>query len=188
MRLPRPVKLEVRDRLWRKADALGWKGMTVIERAKQYAIWVEDPEVGSVLANYIDPRKVHSYIKDTLMKPYSRAAMSDSAVVLNAVGVGSDAVAQRYERPHGALIRDKGVVCWGKADDWKLVLLAVHERAFQRQEKPFAAVLLPPLTRFLMFEDRAVVEDASIRLGVEKLVWLDPHHRLNGVAVDAQLA
>jgi hypothetical protein len=181
VRLPQPIKLEVRDRLWRKADGLGWKGMTVIERAKQYGIWVEDPEVGAILANYIDPRKVHSYIKDTLMKPYSRAAMSDSAVVLNSVGVTADTVGEQYERPHGALIQGKGVVCWGKADDWKLVFLAVHERAFQRHEKPFAAVLLPPLTRFLMAEDRAVVEDARVRLGFERLVWLDPQHRLNGV-------
>ena len=79
----------------------------------------------------------------------------------------------------------RGIVCWGKADDWKLVLLAVHERAFQRREEPFAAVLLPTYTRFLMAADRAVVEDACLRLGIGTLAWLDPYDRLNGASAEA---
>lgn len=182
MRLPKAIKQQVQERLWRKAEAAGWEGMTVIERARQYAIWVEDPEIGTVLAHYIDPRKVHSYIKDTLMKPYSRASMSDVGSVLSVLGSSTNDIVEQFERPHGILLKGARVVCWGKADDWKLVVLAVHERAYVRKAQPYAAVLLPPMIRFFMPDERAVVHDASSKLGLEHLLWLDPLRRLNGMA------
>ena len=98
-----------------------------------------------------DALKVRTYLKDTL---------------------------DRYERPHGLLLSENRVVCWGKADDWKLVLTAAHERAFPLGVSPLATGLMPPLTRFITASARSVVEDAAAKLGICHLVWYDPFDRL----------
>jgi hypothetical protein len=176
--LPTPAKKEIQERLWARAEALDWESLTVIDRSKQYGLWVNDPEIGGVLAGYMDALKVKTYLKDTLMKPYARRNVSDPTRVLGALGVESAPVLNSYERPHGLLLSDNRVICWGKADDWKLVLMAAHERAFPLSKTPFATVLLPPLTRFITPAARSVVEAAARKLGVERLVWHDPFDRL----------
>lgn len=176
--LPPAVKRQVQERLWKKADALDWVSMTVIERTKQYGVWVSDPEIGGVLAGYLDARRVRTYMKDTLMKPYARARMSDAAHVIDALGMATTpTILERYERPHGLRLED-GVVSWGKADDWKLVLLAAHERAFGRGTAIRGIVLLPPLARFVTAASRAAIVDACKKLGVRQLAWLDPHDQI----------
>lgn len=182
--LPTAVKREVQTRLWTRAEALGWESMTVIARAKQYALWVSDPEIGAVLAGYMDARRVHPYLKDTLMKPYARANVSDAGRALTALGLaGTGTVAEKYERPHGVRLHSEGVVCWGKADDWKLVLMAAHERAFVRHVAIAGVVLLPPLSRFIQQLAREVVEDAGNKLGMGRIAWHDPHDQLERLPV-----
>lgn len=177
--LPPAVKREIQSRLWQRAAAMDWESMTVIERAKQYALWVSDPEIGGVLAAYMDARRVHPYLKDTLMKPFARANVSDAGRALCALGlpVGAPAL-ERYERPHGVRLQQRGVVCWGKADDWKLVLMAAHERAFVKRSAIAGVVLLPPLARFIRAQTREVVEDAGRKLGIAHIAWYDPHDQL----------
>ncbi|MGC3986147.1 MAG: hypothetical protein QM777_16340 [Pseudorhodoferax sp.] len=177
--LPPAVKKEVQARLWKRAEALDWESMTVIERAKQYTVWVSDPEIGGVLAGYMDARKVHPYLKDTLMKPFARANVSDAGRALSALGLSTTAaVVERYERPHGVRLQTRGVVCWGKADDWKLMLMAAHERAFAKAVPIAGVVLLPPLARFVQARAREVVEDAGRKLGIAQVAWHDPHDQL----------
>lgn len=177
--LPPPVKKDVQEKLWTRAAAMDWESMTVIERAKQYAVWVSDPEIGGVLAAYMDARRVHPYLKDTLMKPFARANVSDAGRALSALGLPvGGAVIERYERPHGVRLQQRGVVCWGKADDWKLVLMAAHERAFAKRSLIAGVVLLPPLARFLHTQSREVVEDAGRKLGIAQVAWHDPHDQL----------
>lgn len=178
--LPPPVKKDVQTKLWKRAAAMDWESMTVIARAKQYTIWVADPEIGGVLAAYMDARKVHPYLKDTLMKPFARANVSDVGRALSALDLPAGTVIiERYERPHGVTLQQFGVVCWGKADDWKLVLMAAHERAFVRQSPIAGVVLLPPVARFLAEPSRGVVEDAARKLGIEQVAWHDPHDQLH---------
>lgn len=178
-KLPLGVKATVKDRLWRSADALGWTSFDVHQRSKQYGLWMADPAIGGVLSDYMEPAKARSYLKDTLMKPYARAGLSDEGFVLRALALDAEVSlgATRFERPHGLLLSGKRVVCWGKADDWKLVLMAVHERAYSRHGKTFAAVLLPPMTRFPHDDARAVVVSAARKLGVERLEWVEHGQR-----------
>lgn len=177
--LPPAVKKDVQAKLWKRAEAMDWEGMTVIERAKQYTAWVTDAEIGGVLAGYMDARKVHPYLKDTLMKPFARANVSDAGRALSALGLPTTAaVVERYERPHGLRLQQRGVVCWGKADDWKLMLMAAHERAFIKRVPIAGVVLLPPLTRFIQEQARELVEDAGRKLGIAQVAWHDPHDQL----------
>jgi hypothetical protein len=187
--LPVAVKRQVQDRLWKRADLLHWPSMTVIAKARQYGMWTEDPSIGGVLATYMDPRKVRTYIKDTLMKPYARAWMSDGARILSVLALSAGTAAlERYERPHGMLLPGNRILSWGKADDWKLILMATHERAYSIHAVPFAAVLLAPFTRFISHSSRKVVEDAAKKLQIEKLGWLDPRGELEGNGKNAEIA
>lgn len=116
----------------------------------------------------------------TLMKPYARARMSDVGRALAAVGLPADAlVLERYERPHGPRLGEGGILSWGKADDWKLIVRAAHERAFARCERIRGMILLPPLSRYRATLARAAIVDACRKLGVEQLAWHDPYDQLD---------
>ena len=173
--LPAGVKTTIRQRLWASADALGWASFDVHQRSKQYGLWMSDASIGGVLCDYMEPAKARAYLKDTLMKPYSRASLSDEGFVLRALALddASSKVLARFERPHGLSLTGGRIVCWGRADDWKLVLMALHERAYARNWAPFSAVLLPPFTRFPDDKTRAVVVAASHKLGIERLEWIE---------------
>ena len=173
--LPASVKATIKQRIWASADALGWASFDVHQRSKQYGLWMGDTNIGGVLCDYMEPAKARAYLKDTLMKPYSRASLADEGFGLR--GLDLDAVSNkilaRFERPHGLSLLGNRIVCWGRADDWKLVLMALHERAYARNGVPFSAVLLPPFTRFPDEKARAVVVAASRKLGIERLEWIE---------------
>jgi hypothetical protein len=176
MKLPARVKATVKERLWVSADDIGWPAFDVHQRTRQYGIWMSDPLIGGVLKDYMDPEKARAYLKDTLMKPYARARLSaEGMLVLRTLSIaaGEAGTSTRFERPHGLLLPGNRVVCWGKADDWKLVLMAVHERAHALAAQPFSAVLLPPQTRFPDGGARAVVDSAARKLGIERLEWVE---------------
>ena len=66
------------------------------------------------------------------------------------------------------------MICWGPADGWKTILMALHERTFDNSgSRPHAAVFVYSLGKFHELRARALVEDAANKLGVEKVVWLD---------------
>lgn len=181
MKLPVRVKATVRERLWASADDLGWPAFDVHQRTRQYGTWISDPLIGGILKDYMDPDKARAYLKDTLMKPYARARLSaEGMLVLRTLSIaaGEAKAPTRFERPHGLLLPGNRIVCWGKADDWKLVLMAVHERAHEHAAQPFSAVLLPPQTRFPDAGARAVVNSAARKLGIERLEWVESVPRL----------
>ncbi|WP_204331066.1 hypothetical protein, partial [Rhizobium ruizarguesonis] len=72
MTIPLDVKTEVRNRVWARADELDWAVLPMPQRAAQYALWTDDPEIGGILSRYIAKGKVRVYIKDTLLKSYIR--------------------------------------------------------------------------------------------------------------------
>jgi hypothetical protein len=82
-------------------------------------------------------------------------------------------VTEDYIKPHGRLLFDRRVVCWGLAKDWKAVLLAAYERAYRNLGKPYAAVLLRGVGKMAQPSERRMVEDLAGRLGIEKVVWLE---------------
>lgn len=175
MSVPDQVREELRGRLWGLADQIAWMNLSQTEKSKCYEDWTRDPRIGGVLARYIDKGHVRVYLKDTLLKDYTRNRLADSARPFRVLGIpASTEVLETYVKPHGRRLTDGRVVCWGRAEDWKLVLMAVHERAFvNRHGKAFGAVLLQASGRFQSKEIREVVDDAAKKLGIERLVWLD---------------
>lgn len=175
MRVPEHIRSQVRDMLWEQADVLQWASLGNREKARLYESWTKDPAIGGVLARYIDFAHVRVYIKDSLLRDYGETQRLDWTRPFRALGITDhDTVAETYVRPHGRRLEDGRVVAWGKADDWKTILMAVHERAmWAGGGRPFGIVLFESSPRYDSIVARLVVEDAATKLGLDHVAWFD---------------
>lgn len=175
MSVPDHVREQLRGQLWTLADHIGWANLSPAAKSQHYENWTLDPKIGGLLAHYIDKGQVRVYLKDTLLKDYSREQSGDESRPFRILGIapGTRAV-QSYIKPHGRRLNDGRVLCWGRAADWKAILLAVHERTYvSSKARAFAAVLTHAVGRYQEERVRAMVEDASKKLGIERVTWLD---------------
>ena len=175
MRIPDDVRDRLRDEIWSRADKLGWSALNDAERARRYEQWSRDPDVGGTLAHYMDARKVRVYVKDSLLKPYERARLSGTEQqILGRLGIPAESqVADRYIKPHGIVFADGRIVSWGNSRDWKLVLMAMFERAASRPcSSAFGAVLIEN-GKTGDAAIREMVRAAANRLGIERMEWID---------------
>lgn len=175
MNVPDSVRDNLRRRLWGMADESGWISLSTATKAKQYEHWTNDVNIGGVLTRYLDKGQVRVYLKDTLLKGYARSKMADECLPLRVLRLPAGIeTLETYVKPHGRRLRDGRTICWGRAKDWKSVLMALHERAYvAKGARPFAAILTYALGRFGEDATRALVADAAKRLGIEQLIWLD---------------
>ncbi|SLN25149.1 hypothetical protein [Ruegeria meonggei] len=173
MRVPAEVREEIRKILWEEADRLNWSALASTDKSRYYTNWTEAEAIGGRLGRYMDPRKVRVYIKDTLLKSYMREASADPTRIMRVLGIAQDeAIAETYIKPHGCLLSDGRQIAWSKSSEWKATLMAIFERSFEIG-KPFAVVLTESAAKFDLASERDVVEIASQRLGIQKIVWLD---------------
>ncbi len=174
MSIPDNVRGEIKESLWEEADRLDWASLSASEKARQYTMWTETPSLGGRLASFMDPRQVRVYIKDTLLKDYTRERMADPDRVLRILGIAADTTTeQTFIKPHGRRLSDGRVIAWSRANDWKLTFMALHERAFESGGRPYAAVLFEAATKYPDPPTRKVVESAARKLEIEQLIWLD---------------
>lgn len=172
VRVPDDIRQRLRTALWARADELGWQNLTWVEKSPIYEQWTKDPEVGGVLSRLMDAQQVRLYIKDTVMKGYVRDRQADASAPLRMLGIDATAIAEIFERPHGRRLNDGRVIAWGNAEDWKLVVMALYERAYgDKASFPYAAVLFQALGKFHDTATRAMVEDAASKLGVTRVLW-----------------
>jgi hypothetical protein len=175
MMIPEAIKDGIRDRLWEKAEELGWSSLSDSERARYYELWTRDETVGGQLAHFMDPRKVRVYIKDSLLKPYERARLLGTrSQIWGLLGLPTTVeFEESFIKPHGCQLADGKIVCWGKSRDWKLILMAVFERGHSSVNvSPYGAVLLET-GQTTDKHRRALVSEAGSRLGITKMAWLE---------------
>jgi hypothetical protein len=175
MNLPDDVRDRIRDLLWGKADELGWLDISDAERSRYYEQWTREAGIGGTLAHYMDARKVRVYIKDSLLKPYARNRVSATEqTVMKRLDVGVDTVITKaYIKPHGCAFRDGRIITWGNSRDWKLILMAMHERAAMTTDGILYGVVLIEGGKTATTVKREIVRDAARKLGIERLEWLD---------------
>ncbi len=176
MAVAKDVRDNIRKKIWDKADELGWPGLSDIDRATWYENWSKDKDVGGVLAHFMDARKVRVYIKDSLLKPYMRTRLENGAEnILLAAGLDHDRapVKNTYEKPHGRLLTDGKVICWGHSRDWKSIVISVFERAHRLESgSPYAAVLVET-GRTTNTGAREMILEVGRRLGLDRVVWIE---------------
>lgn len=73
MRIPRELEQKVVAKLYAEAQQLDWASMTPQQHSAQYAKWVENPDVGGRLREYLNDTDARVWIKDGPMKEWSRA-------------------------------------------------------------------------------------------------------------------
>jgi hypothetical protein len=73
MRIPKEVETKVVSRLYADAKKLDWASLTPQQHSTQYTKWVEDPEVGGRLREYLSDSDARVWIKDGPMKEWSRS-------------------------------------------------------------------------------------------------------------------
>jgi hypothetical protein len=173
--VPAGLRSEIQKKIWSKADQLNWLGLPDVEKAVWYSHWSKANDIGGVLAHFMDPRKVRVYIKDSLLKPYHRSRLEDALdTVISTAGLTENVAFQRaYLKPHGRMAVDGKIICWGNSRDWKDVVLAVYERAYQQPNGiPFAAVIFET-GNTLDAGMRELVSTIGERLGLMQVRWVD---------------
>lgn len=174
--LPADIRERIRQKIWAQANELDWPRISDFERTVWYENWTKDKDVGGVLSHFMDARKVRVYIKDSLLKPYLRSRLQNGwESVLLAINLdASEAIIEKsYDKPHGRQLTDGKVICWGNSREWKSVLFSVFERAYKLDSgQPHAAVLVET-GRTTSAGIREMVLDASNKLGLSHLAWID---------------
>jgi hypothetical protein len=173
--VPSDIRNQVRDRVWREAREIGWIEMSLPDKATQYSHWVSDPEVGGLLARFMEPRAIRVYLKDTIVKQFVVSERRDSTLARVALRIAEGAeIVREYEKPSGIAFSDGKVIAWGRADDWKTIVTAMHERLFGRPGLvSHGVVFAKAVPRYQQAPQRALVEDAARKLGIQSVVWID---------------
>lgn len=173
MTVPREIRDAIRERLWQTADRLQWDSLTQSEKARHYQQWT-DSDIGRTLAAHMDARSVRVYIKDTLLKGFSRQKLNlHEGQVLRVLQRHRQDVAETFIKPHGFRFTDGAFVAWGRADDWKSLLGALFERSYGTRGTELTAFLFRAAPRYVRPSTRELVEAAAHCLGVTKCVWFD---------------
>lgn len=174
-KIPLAIRKEIAARVWSAADTLNWLRLSDQEKSRHYETWLADPNVGGVLEQFLDQRNVRVYLKDSVIKPYSRERTKDMPPVLAAIDVTNiTSFKKEWIKPHGRILSDLRCICWGPANDWKTIVLSVCERAYHFPRAiPYAAVFIGPLGKMAQASEQRFVATVARKLGLKKLVWDD---------------
>jgi hypothetical protein len=171
---PKEIVSAVRLDLWARADDLGWRHLSDADRSRYYEQWTREKAVGGLFAEFMDPRAVRVYLKDTIMKPYLRERMVGLIRdVLAAIDIQETEVARTYIKPHGREFLSGRVVCWGNSRDWKAIMMATFERfsIAGRRERPVVVLFESGHTTDAIVRD--LVREIGERLEFEVVKWLN---------------
>ncbi|MFG1879343.1 hypothetical protein ACGFIV_31335 [Sphaerisporangium sp. NPDC049003] len=73
MAMSKDLEDKIAKKLFADAEALGWSYLTGDQRSAAYSQWMDDPEVGGRLREFLSNEKARVWIKDGPMKEYARA-------------------------------------------------------------------------------------------------------------------
>ncbi len=126
-----------------------------------------------MLARYMEIGQVRVYIKDSLLKDYPRARRADQVKPFRILGLPNNVASARvFIKPHGRQLADGRIVCWGRAADWKTILMAAFERSFSIPGvQAYAVVLTESAGKYADASLRSMVAEAARRLGIERTIW-----------------
>lgn len=73
MSIPEPVRYQVIAELYRRMDQMQWEQISPVRAAAEYGRFVDDPQIGGVLEQYMPSGQIRVWIKDGPAKEYRRA-------------------------------------------------------------------------------------------------------------------
>lgn len=128
--------------LYEDAGAMDWEHLTLAEKTRQYARWIQDERVGQVLTRYMTAEAARAWIKDGPMKEFGRArrgagryaefgqasVTGPDDVVRHALGEGWHIVDDRVGvKPFHCEAKHEGqlaFVTWGQATNFRYLVWA----------------------------------------------------------------
>lgn len=173
MAIPEEVRKMVYERVWSEADSVSWNGLTITEKTEQYRNWAVSDEIGGVLSKYMDVERVHPYIKDSIIKAYSKrtSLSANKALILAGINNGNHVVIEEFIKPFGVRLADNNIILWGRAVDWKIVLLAMFERTFANKYIPKCAIFTNCFGKFDTTSFEELVNAAAKNLGIQSIIY-----------------
>jgi hypothetical protein len=170
MAVPKHIKDEVSEIIWKEADQLDWTHLNIAEKSSRYKIWAKDDRIGKVLTRYMPVERVHPYIKDSLLKPYAKSKKLEAYDVQNILNLDEYSIVQEYVKPLGFRLEDGRIACWGRALDWKIVLLATFERSCEAEEfSAHTVILMESHGKFSTKKFQHIVSDACEKLKIDNI-------------------
>ena len=148
MKLPSHIRDAIVRRVFADIETLRWRQLSNNEKSAQYTVWLQDPDVGGTLTQFMAPDRARVWLKDVPVKEYARSAAG--------IGVYASYAARTYDpallavraafpyetavlsnspqvKPLRVAVRVRDtdiVVAWGPLTDLKhLVWRALNEQA-----------------------------------------------------------
>jgi hypothetical protein len=173
MSIPPTVRDEIIDLIWEQADDMDWIHLNNRQRSDQYKIWAQDERIGIVMSRYIPYQSVHKYIKDSIIKVYAKSKKLSETDILHLLNIEGAKIEEEYIKPMGVRLSDGRVICWGRAVDWKMVLLPVFERSTPKSTYIRHAVVLSASSgKFASPSWQQMVLEAGKLLKIERTIFL----------------
>jgi hypothetical protein len=165
MRIPREVETKVVTKLYEDAYRLDWTHLTPQQHSAQYAKWVDDPEVGGRLREFLSTSDARLWIKDGPMKEWSRAASGvgkyaslvrdaqDLPVRLVRKALGTEwqadtaAIRAKPLRVVARQGEDEAVLTWAQARDLKHLVWAALTASAEGDTRPWVLCVIETFTK-----------------------------------------
>ncbi|GAA2027466.1 hypothetical protein GCM10009839_27800 [Catenulispora yoronensis] len=188
-RIPDNVRDEIITSLYRQAADIDWHLLSQGDKARWYTTWVDAPEIGGRLKQFLDPAKVRVWIKDVPMKEFARAE--------EGVGPYARYVTQRFDgaeeivkrtlgkswtvvpgtagiKPQHCLVIDTEAgaedttryMCWGNQKSFSTLVWAALQRAIAMRNKPLTVVVTRD-SETVSSVDQLDFEKIGTRCGIE---------------------
>jgi len=155
------------------ADNADWSHLTIPERQKYYEAWTSAPEIGGALGEVVGPNRVRVYLKDTIMKTYSKNKQPELTGLLRSFSYSFEVINNRYVKPIGMLCNGKDLYTISPAKEWKAAVLSAYERGYTINNIRENTVFFTNHTqgRFIDHDYRKLIEESATSLGV-KIIWV----------------
>jgi hypothetical protein len=172
MAIPTVIRSIIFEKLWSEADRIGWNKLTISEKTLQYKNWAQEDEIGGILSKYMSVERVHPYIKDSIMKSYVKNNRESVPNILRIAGFSSEEkVVKEYVKPFGILLESNEMIVWGRAVDWKIIMLSIYERTYKNNFIPQCVILNTHHGRFSTTEFRDLIFSSSQQLGIKSVIF-----------------
>lgn len=170
---PSDAKKTVRKKLYKLADQVDWIHLTIPEKQRYYETWTADPNIGGLLEQIMEPQKVRVYLKDSIMKTYSKERRLNLHDLLASMSLNSSEITREYIKPQALLCDSTDLFTISTAKEWRVAMLSAYERAYEiKQLKKNILFLINHTTgKYVDQSYRDMVESAGTRLNI-RVHWV----------------
>lgn len=180
VKLPNHVSKEIKNRIFSKADDIGYSSCSRIESGAFLNALAEDENIGGVLRQYMSAASVRTYIKDGVLNAYAKAkikqrldGISPEDTIRSVFGVEASLVATKKEtRILRSANKDVFLITTGTFLKWETALrkqleCIVSTPSIKEATSINLCLIIVVSNGEMSFGDQKQVEDALAYVGVK---------------------